>query len=243
MTPSATREYITHGATMTKPDTLLRAHQKPSTPPVEVWEIRRGKKVLGTVERIGKVVSLGSGRVDLENAKDAIFIAELEAAQVRRERLKIVPDTLKAPKSSRVVQTPQVIVTMNANGGLNIELPSGPGARRKVELRAGFEGETLRRVLQEQLEGNISIGQDGAPTKAQVYHWEHHLDGFPSPRCSFCLSEGLIRGTPKRQLRKVIISKSKDVEVRRMLPQVKPRKRGESAVISTNRLNVEDLDL
>lgn len=229
---------------MSKPDTMLRAHQWPSTPPVETWEIRRGKKVLAIVKRVGQKGELviDSGKVDLENAKDAIFIAELEAAQVRRERLKVVPPALQAPKSARVVQVPQVIVTLNAQGGLNVELPAGPGARRKVELRPGHEGETLRRVLQEQMEGNISIGQDGAPTKQQVYHWEHHLDGFPSPRCSFCLSEGLIRGTPKRVMRKTIITKSKDVEVRRIAPVMK-RKRGEAIVVSTTRVNVEDLDL
>lgn len=251
---SATHEYITHGATMSKPETLLRAIcTSPAGALNETFNLMRGKKVIAQLVRRDKQVELqanehtshlNSKRLAslLEDAKDALYVFDADRAQVKRDKLKLVPDALLQPKSARIVQVPQVLVTLTPEGGLFIELPAGPGARRKVELREGEEGATLKRILSEQRAGNISIGQDGAPTSAQVHHWEHHLDGQPSPRCSFCLSEGLIRGTPKRQLRKQIISKSKDVEVRRILA-VQKKKRGEASVTITKQVNVEDLDL
>lgn len=235
----------------------LRVHQTSAASAlVETFDLKRGlkgKTICQVSRRSGAIEFIESEHICslnpkarerlLEDAKDALFLFDTEMKRERKAKLKQVPSVLLEPKASRVVQVPQVIVTLNPQGGLSIELPAGPGARRKIELREGEEGDTLRRVLQEQMNGNISIGQDGAPTRAQVYHWEHHLDGAPSPRCSFCLSEGLIRGTPKRIMRKTIISKSKDVEIRKIAPQAPKRKRGEALVVSTKQVNVEDLDL
>lgn len=236
---SATHEYVVAGPTAGRPDTLLKAHNVSDG----LWDIFRGKKVLARVaarSRGSRELELVSGKVNLESAKDAIFILDLELKQQRDAKKLVLPESMSRPKSQRVVLIPQVIVTLAPDGTLQAELPSGGSVRRVVSLRKDAET-SLKRILQEQLEGNISIGQDGAPTEAQVRHWQDH-QMFPNPRCPFCLSEGLIKGTPKRQQRSQLISKSKDVEIRRLTAVVK-RKRGEAIRISTDRVNVEDLDL
>jgi hypothetical protein len=112
---------------------------------------------------------------------------------------------------------PQVIVTLAPNGTLIAELPGPNGARRQVPL--GSEpGPTLLRILQGQLNSRVEIGLDGAPTQAQVRHWERH-EIWADPTCRFCIAE---RGLHPRQKPKavadkpVVVSKSNGVEVRRL---------------------------
>lgn len=235
---SSTHEYIVRGAQPQRPETLLRAHNVSPG----IWDIFRGKKVLARVTRPAgsKRITLDSGHCNLEAAADAIFILELETKQAQAQALKVTPPTLTRPKSERVIKTPQVIVTLDPQGNLQAELPAGPGARRVISLRHDAE-QSLKRILQQQLEGNIAIGQDGSPTRHQVWHWESHQE-FPDARCAHCQAEGRIRGTSKRTQRHTIISKSKDVEIRR-LAAVTKRKRGQAITVSTNTLTAEDLGL
>jgi hypothetical protein len=91
---------------------------------------------------------------------------------------------------------PQVIVTLAPNGRLIAELPGPNGARRKVDLTGDCEA-TLQRILQGQLRNRVEIGLDGAPTAAQVKHWERHAI-WADPTCPFCISErGLKPGKPR----------------------------------------------
>jgi hypothetical protein len=112
---------------------------------------------------------------------------------------------------------PQVIVTLAPNGTLIAELPGPNGARRQVPLGKN-PGETLVRILQGQLNSRVEIGLDGAPTQAQVKHWERH-EIWADPTCRFCIAE---RGLHPRQKPKavadkaVVVSKSDGVEVRRL---------------------------
>jgi hypothetical protein len=112
---------------------------------------------------------------------------------------------------------PQVIVTLAPNGTLIAELPGPNGARRQVPL-GPKPGETLTRILQNQLSNRTEIGLDGAPTQAQVRHWERH-EIWADPTCRFCITE---RGLHPRQKPKavadkaVVVSKSNGVEVRRL---------------------------
>lgn len=112
---------------------------------------------------------------------------------------------------------PQVIVTLAPNGALIAELPGPNGARRQVPLGKD-PGETLLRILQGQLSSRVEIGLDGAPTEAQVRHWERH-EIWADPTCRFCIAE---RGLHPRQKpreakeKPVIVSKSNGVEVRRL---------------------------
>jgi hypothetical protein len=124
---------------------------------------------------------------------------------------------------------PQVIVTLAPNGTLIAELPGPNGARRQVALGSGFRKdmgrdpvplveESLTRILQGQLASRVEIGLDGAPTQAQVKHWERH-EIWADPTCRFCIAE---RGLHPRQKPKavadkpVVVSKSNGVEIRRL---------------------------
>jgi hypothetical protein len=89
---------------------------------------------------------------------------------------------------------PQVIVTLAPNGTLIAELPGPNGARRQVPL-GPQPGPTLLRILQNQLSNRTEIGLDGAPTQAQVKHWERH-EIWADPTCRFCIAE---RGLHPRQ--------------------------------------------
>jgi hypothetical protein len=112
---------------------------------------------------------------------------------------------------------PQVIVTLAPNGTLIAELPGPNGARRQVPL-GPQPGPTLLRILQNQLSNRTEIGLDGAPTQAQVKHWERH-EIWADPTCRFCIAErGLHpRQKPKATTQKpVVVSKSNGVEVRRL---------------------------
>jgi hypothetical protein len=90
---------------------------------------------------------------------------------------------------------PQVIVTLAPNGCLIAELPGPNGARRKVDLAGDCEA-TLTRILQNQLRNRVEIGLDGAPTNAQVKHWERH-GIWADPTCAFCIAEQRTRGGKK----------------------------------------------
>ena len=87
--------------------------------------------------------------------------------------------------------TPQVIVTLSPQGDLIAELPGLNGSRRQVPLRTNEETveSCLLRILNAQVKQQTSLGQDGAPTAAQVKHWERH-DIFSDPSCPFCKAEG-----------------------------------------------------
>jgi len=78
-----------------------------------------------------------------------------------------------------------VIVSLSPDGGLQMELP-GVFGNRVIPLRETSvvkPSETIRRVLQSAAQHQI--GEDGAPTRAQVLHWERHQT-FPNSRCAFC---------------------------------------------------------
>lgn len=118
-----------------------------------------------------------------------------------------------------MAKTPQVIVTLSPQGGLVVELPGIMATRRKIELRTSEAGQSLLRILEAQAADQTEIGLDGAPTVAQVAHWERHMD-WPSDRCKFCIAEGRIKGTaPKRAKSKTIVYKRPDgVEVKKLKP-------------------------
>jgi hypothetical protein len=88
-----------------------------------------------------------------------------------------------------MTRTPQLILTLSPENSLVVELPGVMGTRRRVELRPGSEAETLTRILRAQREEKAEIGLDGAPTQAQVRHWERHSIWSDS-RCRFCIAEG-----------------------------------------------------
>ena len=48
----------------------------------------------------------------------------------------------------------------------------------------------ILRILEAQVSNSNNLGSDGAPTQAQVRHWEKHSGIFGDPSCSFCISEG-----------------------------------------------------
>lgn len=121
-------------------------------------------------------------------------------------------------------RTPQLLITLTPEGVLAVELPGFQATRRQIILRSAEAGETLLRMLEAQARDQAEIGQDGAPTAAQVKHWERHSI-WKDRHCRFCIAEGtkpeyIRHGNAKRK--KALVAKSRDgVEVRRMPAGVK----------------------
>lgn len=116
-------------------------------------------------------------------------------------------------------RVPQLTVTLTPDGQLAVELPGHQATRRQIILRANEAGETLLRMLEGQARNQAEIGQDGAPTVAQVKHWERHSI-WASSQCRFCLAEGRAKpdhSAHRRQGKKTLVYKDNTgVEVRRI---------------------------
>lgn len=115
------------------------------------------------------------------------------------------------------MSTPQLIITLSPEDQLVIELPGTMGTRRKVEISPNNLEATVLRILRAQRESLTEIGLDGAPTIAQVEHWEKHED-WPSAKCRFCIAEGRIKGEASpRNKKRILLEKREDgVEVRKI---------------------------
>lgn len=127
---------------------------------------------------------------------------------------------------------PQVIVTLTPQGHLAVELPGAFATRRQIVLNTKEAGDSLLRILEGQARDQTEIGLDGAPTAAQIKHWERHQIWADS-HCRFCLAEG--RAKPDfsslRVKKTVLVKKEGEVEVRRLKPGASglSRKRDEIA--------------
>ena len=89
-----------------------------------------------------------------------------------------------------------VLVSLRADGGLQVELPATNGGLRLVPLRdtdASPIGDTLTRILLGLARDERAIGTEGAPTQAQVRHWERHAI-WPDDKCAFCRAEAQAKG-------------------------------------------------
>lgn len=131
--------------------------------------------------------------------------------------------------------TPQAIVTLTPEGTLAIELPGANGSRRKVELRHGSVEQTLLEILHGQLKSRVQIGEDGAPTQAQVKHWERH-EVFGDARCAFCIAEGRTFGSNRSHR---VIASYDGVVIRR----VEAKRRGKGQSVSSSQKSAEALGL
>lgn len=88
-------------------------------------------------------------------------------------------------------------MSLATNGQLQMELPGTNGDRRTVRLRDKTALDIIKRTLRELEQGQVIIGQGGAPTRHQVKHMELHTV-FPDPRCPFC-REKMIENYLKKQ--------------------------------------------
>lgn len=221
-------------------DTLLRAKRIGKSS----FEISRGKKLLARVQTAGTALIFTWGTCSIEAAKDAIFMLNASAqatSKAKTAALAKQEDTLLhiIAHVPRPVLIPQVIVALAPDGSLQAELPSSNGTRRVIPLKDSGAVESLKRILQEQLEGNIAIGEDGDPTRHQVWHWESHQT-FPDSRCIHCIKEGRIKIGSKRSSRRELISKSADAEIRRIKSGTSGK---DKVVLSVSNKNVGDLGL
>lgn len=114
---------------------------------------------------------------------------------------------------------PQIIVSLLPDGQMCVELPGPSASRRKVELREGEVEQTLRRILEHQMLGHVEIGLDGAPTGAQVEHWERHQE-WAKNGCRFCMDEGRFVSNGSKRASRRIFKREDGVEVRRIAPKV-----------------------
>ena len=130
---------------------------------------------------------------------------------------------------------PQLLITLSLQGGLVLELPGSMGTRRQVQVRDGELASTCHRILAAQLLEQTEIGLDGAPTQAQVRHWERH-EIWPSGTCPFCVAEGRATGTKKSSRPLAEFRGNGTVEVR-TIPVAKAKRRLET------RKSIEDLGL
>lgn len=112
-------------------------------------------------------------------------------------------------------RVPQLILTLTPQGTLAAELPGFQGTRRRIDIHLAEAGQTLLRILKAQVRESTEIGLDGAPTQAQVRHWERHAT-WPSASCRFCLGEG--RATPdhRRVAKPLLLSRPDGVQVRKL---------------------------
>jgi len=84
-----------------------------------------------------------------------------------------------------------VQVSLTTDGNLQMGLPGPDGGIRWVPLRdteASPAIDIITRVLNGLARAEAGIGEAGAPTQAQVRHWQMHAT-FPSPKCAFCQHE------------------------------------------------------
>lgn len=242
MIDSKTKDYITKGPSA-KADTLLRVQKRHGK---DVFDIGRGQKHLARVKYSAATAELVvlHGEVNIEAAKDAIFIHDLEIAQQERERAiekaALAGAAPQREKLAKPTKVPQVIVTLTHDGLLKIELP-GVATRRSIPLSGKDTEATLRRILTDQLTGHVAIGEDGAPTAQQVKHWEKH-SVFADERCAFCINEGRITRSKSRQ-RREIIAVSGEVKITRMPSQ--EQKRTARGVVTNTRVRktMKELDL
>lgn len=208
------------------------------------YELFSGQKLVARCITAGKAVIFTWGKCSFESASDAIYLYHAEAkskglaSKAKAERQE---DNLLhvIARVARPVLVPQVIVTLGPSGDLQAELPSSNGTRRVIPLKNKGAVESLKRILQEQLEGNIAIGEDGDPTRHQVWHWESHQT-FPDSRCIHCIKEGRIKIGSKRSKSREIISKTQDAEIRRIKAGTSGK---DKVVLSVSSKNVGDLDL
>lgn len=134
--------------------------------------------------------------------------------------------------------TPQVLVTLSPQGTLQAELPGPNGARRVCQLKPGQAERDLLEILHGQLARRVEIGEDGAPTQAQVKHWEEHGQ-WPDSRCAFCRAEGK-SGTGGEGARKVkIIAQYAGVVIR----QVPSKARGKGRRVDFSTKGAEEMGL
>jgi hypothetical protein len=129
-------------------------------------------------------------------------------------------------------------VHLSSEGKLLVQLPGFTGTERTIQIRRDEAGETLTRILMALEADRTEIGLDGAPTQAQVRHWERHAT-WPDERCRFCLAEGRIRPSVARVRRAYTVMKDErnGVEVRRL-------REGESGKrVQRSRKTLEELDL
>lgn len=121
-------------------------------------------------------------------------------------------------------RVPQLILSLSPEGGLQTELPGAHATRRKLALQGDADTvlRTIKTILEALAQDKTEIGLDGAPTEAQVRHWERHCgEGFQAQgdtKCRFCIAEGRF-GAPAqaRVVRKPLIYRTpQGVEVRRL---------------------------
>lgn len=109
-----------------------------------------------------------------------------------------------------------VTVRLSPEGKLTLALPGFLNGSRDIVLRKDEAGETLVRILMALSEDKTEIGLDGAPTQAQVHHWERHTI-WADERCRFCLAEGRVKPSAQRFHKKTLVEKRSDgIEIRKI---------------------------
>jgi hypothetical protein len=146
-----------------------------------------------------------------------------------------------------------VTVSLSPSGGLQLELPGHSGTSRAIPLRwttAVDPARTIERVLASLAQGQSALGEDGAPTRQQLAHWERH-GTFPDARCPFCQSEARIgrggegevhRSSSKFDARYVRRELGNGVTVQRLRTGAKtPKAKRAKAPIATSRKTAKEL--
>lgn len=132
---------------------------------------------------------------------------------------------------------PQLIVTITPQGHLAVELPGHQATRRQVVLNEREAGASLLRMLEGQARDAAEIGLDGAPTSAQVKHWERHQI-WADAHCRFCIAEGRAKpdySSMRKPRHQVVLKDSANgVEVRRLKPGASGLSKKKQEVLSVN---------
>ena len=131
-----------------------------------------------------------------------------------------------------MTRVPQLILSLNSQGKLVIELPGPMATRRQVEVREAELASTALRILRAQQEERVDIGLDGAPTQAQVLHWERH-ETWPDGRCRFCLAEGRAKSTTGKPQRR-FVNRGDGVEVRKVAAGTKGQPKPQAPAVQSS---------
>jgi hypothetical protein len=92
-------------------------------------------------------------------------------------------------------RSPSLIISLAPDGTPHIELPWSLNREfRVIPLdKPSTTHSTILSILAARQRAEIGIGSDGAPTQAQVRHWELHRT-IVEPRCAFCRAAAKANG-------------------------------------------------
>lgn len=142
-----------------------------------------------------------------------------------------------------------LIISLSDDGGLQVELPwSLTKEFRTIPLTATGAYNTIHTILTARARSQTALGEDGAPTQAQVEHWERH-GVYRSSTCAFCRAEAKAMGLRLGQSRPRVPAEEKVKSDKKLLIktvktpktlELRSTKPGPTEMIAARTMNLGD---